>query len=175
MWKTWLTGLAGLGVMACAGVAASEPERRPADRQPSGSRIWDRTLTAGTLIEATICNTPGGPLTATVTADVRNGGRWVVIPAQSAVGLRIASAGPGAGKRRIALDVTSVTVAGQVYPLSATIELAPGREAVVVAPGTRILFVLPDGLTLARQRAGSDSVVASSLDAPPIARPARSC
>jgi hypothetical protein len=170
MWKTWISGILGLGLMACAGAAASEPDHSRADRRPSGSGIWDRTLAAGTLIEATICNTPGGPLTALVSADVRNGGRWVVIPAGSAVGLRLAPDGRVGGTRparaALALDVTSVTVAGRVYPLSATIEPAPGRVAVVVASGTRILFVLPEGLTV--------SLVASSLDAP-IALTPRSC
>jgi hypothetical protein len=54
------------------------------------------------------------------------------------------------------LDVTSVMVRGQEYPLNATMELEPaaGRRAagdVVVAAGTRILFVLPEGFTAARR------------------------
>ncbi len=121
----------------------------------------------GTLIEATIHsslswrrNRPGETLTATVSADVRNAHRWVVIPAGCPVGLRIALRGPAADKTRadakIALDVTSVTVWGQVYPVRATVELTPvavrrASREVVVAPGTRILFVLAEGLTVERR------------------------
>ncbi len=167
MSRRLLAGMLGLGFMACAGAAAREPEHRDADRWPFGNRALDRTLVVGTLIEATIQGSlswrrtkPGATLTATVSTDVRNAHRWVVIPAGSPVGLRIAHEGPATNTSqaaaKIALDVTSVTIWGRVYPVSAAVELTPlavrraGGEAVVVASGTRILFVLPEGLTVER-------------------------
>jgi hypothetical protein len=133
--------------MACSPIAAREPER-DAGKGKLGDRALDRTLVVGTLIEATIQGPPswrpnkrGETLTATVSADVRNARRWVVIPARSPVGLRIAEGG-------VALSVISVTVSGQVYPVTATV------KDMVAAPGTRIRFVLPEGLTVARRLGG---------------------
>jgi hypothetical protein len=157
----------GLGLVACSIATAREPEHRDADRSPLGTRALDRTLVAGTLIEATIPSslaarrhTPGETLTATVSADVRNAQRWVVIPAGCPVGLRIAVGGPATNKSQadatLPLDITSVTVWGQTYPVNATGELTPrsvrGTSRTVGAgvPGTRILFVLPEGLTVER-------------------------
>jgi hypothetical protein len=177
MSRAVLRGALVLGLMACSSVAAREP----------GDRALDRTLVAGTLIEATIqdalswrCNKPGATLTAIVSADVSNGRRWVVIPARSPVALRIAPAGRGPVTNksqadvRIALDVTSVTVSGQAYPVSATVDLtlAAVRWAshdVVVAPGTQIRFVLPSGFTISRR------LIASSFDARQIRAPAHRC
>src|SRR4029077_4365567 len=137
---------------------------------------------------------PGAPLTATVSADVKNAHRWVVIPAGCPVGVRIALLGPATNKSQadadmVLLDVTAVTVWGQVYPVSATVEVTPMAvrgvvREVVVAPGTRILFVLPEGLTVERPRGEVQDVyasalsrlrVASSFDAQPIRAPAHSC
>lgn len=148
----------GLGLVACSSAAAREPDHRDADRWPFGNRALDRTLVVGTLIEATIHsplswrrNKPGAPLTATVSADVRNGHGRVVIPAGCPVGLRIALRGSPANTSqagaKLLLDVTSVTVWGQVYPVGATVELTPVAEA----RGTRVLFVLPEGLTVERR------------------------
>jgi len=156
MSRTLLAGMLGLGLMACSGAAAGEPEHGHADRWHLGNGALDRTLVVGTLIEATIQDSlswrrtkPGATLMATVSADVKNAHHWVVIPAGSPVGLRIAQWRPATHKSqpdaKMALDVTSVTVWGQVYPLSGTVELTP----VAVAPGTRILFVLPEGFTAA--------------------------
>ena len=167
MSRTLLAGMLGLGLVACASAAAREPEHRDADRWPFGNRALERTLVVGTLVEATIDrslsrrrNKPGETLTATVSADVRNAHRWVVIPAGCPVGLRIALRGPAAntshGDANLLLDVISVTVWGQAYPVRATVEWTPvavrpaSREAVVVASGTRILFVLREGLTVER-------------------------
>jgi hypothetical protein len=115
------------------------------------------------LIEATIPSsisgrrhTPGETLTATVSADVRNAQRWVVIPAGCPVGLRIAVWGPTTNQSQpdapLLLDITSVTVWGQEYPVRATVEVMPRprREVGAVGPRTRILFVLPEGLTVER-------------------------
>ena len=140
MSRMLLAGMLWLGLEACSSAAAREPVRRDADRRPLADRALDRTLVAGTLIQATIHSsrrdTPGATLTATVSADVTNAHRSVVIPAGCLVRLRIARRGAAT-----LLDVTSVTVGGQVYPVSAT----------AVARGTRILFVLPEGFTAARR------------------------
>lgn len=161
MWRSWLEGMLALGVLACVGAQASEPERGAADVWRPGNRTWDRTLPAGTLVEAITCHEIDGTLTAVVSGDVRNARRWVVIPAGSPVGLRIV---PGRHSP-VALDITSVTVAGAMYPLTGT----------VAAMGTRVLFVLRDGLTVAPHRAASASIVASPFDAGAIRLPTRSC
>ncbi|HXI65054.1 MAG TPA: hypothetical protein VNH14_11155 [Gemmatimonadales bacterium] len=189
MSRMLLAGMIGLGLTACSGALAGEPEH--AERWQLGHRALDRTLVVGTLIEATI--QPGAPLTATVSADVKNAHRWVVIPAGCPVGVKIALLGLAADKSqadaKMLLDVTSVTVWGQVYPVSATVEVTPTAvrgviREVVVAPGTRILFVLPEGLTVERPRGEVQDVyatalsrlrVASSFDAQPIRAPAHSC
>jgi hypothetical protein len=167
MSRTLLVGVLALGLVACSSAAAREPEHRDADRSPVGSHALDRTLVVGTLIEATMPSSrpgrrykPGETLTATVSADVRNAQRWIVIPAGCPVGLRIAPWGPATSKRQadatLLLDITSVTVWGREYPVSATVELTPvavrgtSRGVGAVAPGTRILFVLREGLTVER-------------------------
>jgi hypothetical protein len=167
MWRTWLAGILTLGLVACSGAAASEPQLARAEPWRPGDGTWDRTLAVGTLIEATTCNELDGTLTAMVSGDVRNARRWVVIPARSPVGLRIVP-----GRRAvIALDITSVTIEGAVYPLTATIALTP----LVPVSGTRILFVLRDGITVARPRALPASQVASPFDAHPLQVPPRNC
>lgn len=168
MSRTMLAGMLGLGLAACVAAAAGEPALSNPDRRPLGSPAVNRTLVVGTLIEATIHsplpwgrNQPGETLTATVSADVRNAHRWVVIPAGSRVGLRIAPRGPanqGQAYPRMVLDVTSLTVWGQIYPVSATVDVTPvagggaSREVVGRAPRRRILFVLREGLTVERPR-----------------------
>jgi hypothetical protein len=153
-------GMLGLGLVACSTVAAREPDRAA-----------DRTLVAGTLIEAQLedsrswrRNPLGETLTATVSADVTNALRWVVIPAGSPVGLRIAHWRPATNRNqadaRITLDVLSVTVRRRLYPVRASVELTPvavrqpSGEVVAVASGTRILFVLSEGFTAATRLGG---------------------
>jgi len=155
-------GMLGLGLAACSSAVAREPDRRDAELWPFGSRAVDRTLVAGTLIQATIHGSlswrhkkPGETLTATVTADVRNAQRWIVVPAGCPVGLRIALLGPVAKSQadaRLLVDVTSVTVWGQVYPVTATVALTP----VAGAQETRILFVLSEGITVERRPREAD-------------------
>jgi hypothetical protein len=169
--RVLFTRILGLGLMACATADAREPEHGNADRWPYGERAVDRTLVAGTLVGATIessllrrRNNPGDTLTATVSTDVRNAHHWVVIPAGCPIGLRIAVAGPAAQKShadaKLRLEVTSVTVWGQVYRVGATADLTPqtlrgaSREAVVPSR-TRFLFVLPEGLTVERRPDGA--------------------
>lgn len=148
-----------LGLMACSSIAAREPEPAVV-----------RSLVAGTLIEVTIQdshswrrNPLGDALTATVTADVTNAGRWVVIPAGSTVGLRIAHWRRATSRRpadaRITFEVFSVTVRRRWYPVRAMVEMTPvavrpSGEVAAVASGTRIRFVLPEGFTAARRLGG---------------------
>ena len=161
MSRTVLAEMLVLGLMACSSVAARELD----------DRAVDRTLVAGTLIEATIerpsswrRNPLGETLAATVNADVTNARRSVVIPVGSPVGLRIAHWRPATSKSqadaRITLEVFSVTVGRRWYPVRATVELTPvpvrqpSGEVVVVAARTRILFVLSEGFTAATPLGG---------------------
>jgi len=163
-----LAGMLSLCLAACSSAVAREPQPRDADSWPPGNRALERTLVVGTLIVATIQeslswrrNRPGDTLTATVSADVRNARRWVVIPAGSPVGLRIAHWGPatspGHADARVTLEVFSVTVRRRLYPVYATVALtglvvsSRSGEGAVVASGTRILFVLPEGLMVERR------------------------
>ena len=163
MSRTLLAGMLGLGLAACASAVAKEPAHREADRQ-FGNRALERTVVVGTLVQATIQSAlsrgrdkAGAMLAASVSADVRNARRWIVIPAGSPVGLTIKQWGT-----TLLLDVSSVTVWGQVYIVRATAELTPlplpgtGGD-VVVAPGTSIQFVLSEGLTVERRPAGPSS------------------
>ena len=170
MVRVLLTGMLMLGLMACSSVAAREPDR-DAGNGRVGDRALQRTLIAGTLIEATIegsrswrRNPLGETLTAIVNADVRNADGWVVIPAGAPVGLRIAHwrrpATKSQADARITLAVLSVTVRRQLFPMRETVDVTPvpvrqpSGEVVVVAPGTRIRFVLSGGFTAARRLGG---------------------
>jgi hypothetical protein len=153
--RTLRTGMLGLCLAACSNAVARVPEDRDALRATGGIRALDRTLVAGTLIEATINqtlswrrNTPGEPLTAIVSADVRNAHRWVVIPAGSALALRV----PRRPSTTMLLDVVSVTVRGRANPVRATMEVAPAAAGdVAVESGARVLFVLSEGFTAERR------------------------
>jgi len=129
-----------LGLLACTSVAAKEPD---------GDRALDRTLVAGTLIEATIedvrawrRNPLGETLTALVNADVRNADGWVVIPAGSTVGLRVARWQPPS----LTFKVLSVTFSRRLYPMRETV--------VVVGQGRRIAFVLSERFTASKRLGG---------------------
>jgi len=131
MSKTLLAGMLVLGLVACSPASGKEEANstgRVVDAAPA-----QRTLVAGTQIEATIedslssrHNKAGETVTATVSADVRDGRGHVVIPAGSALGLRIAELEPATNKSqddgKIALDVPSVTVRGQVYRVSTRLD-----------------------------------------------------
>jgi hypothetical protein len=170
MSRTVGTAMLMAGLMACSSVAAREPER-DAGSGDLGDGVLQRTLVAGTLIEATIedsrswrRNPLGETLTASVNADVRTVGDWVVIPAGSLVGLRIAHwrrpTIKSEADARLTFAVVSVTVRRQQYPMRETVEMTPmaGRqsrgELVAVASGTRIWFVLSKGFTAARRSGG---------------------
>ena len=157
--KSALFLLPVLGLMACTSVAAREPDV-----------AVGRSLVAGTLIEVTIPdahswrrNPLGEVLTATVTDDVTNAGRWVVIPAGSAVGLRVArwrrATRTSQADARITFDVFSLTVRHRWYPVRAMAEttplaVRPSGAVAAVASGTRIRFVLSDEFTAARRPGG---------------------
>jgi hypothetical protein len=172
-----VAGLVGPGLIACSGAAAGEREESHPNHWQPRTRALDRTLVAGTLIEVRIDrsvslrNKPGELLAATVSADVRNARRQVVVPAGCPVELRIAlgepAANTGDAPARMRFDVTSLTVSGRVYPVNTTGELAPlaARRAsrdVVVAPGTQMLFVLAEGLTVETPVEPAESWLASS-------------
>jgi len=170
MSRRLLVGGFVLGLMACSTVVAREPDR-DAGNGELGDRGLQRTLVAGTLIEATIDGSRswrrhplGETLTASVNADVRNAGDWVVIPAGSRVGLRIAQwrrpVTKSQADARLTFVVLSVTVHRRLYPMRETIEVTPvpvrqpSSELVAVASGTRIRFVLSQGFTAARRSGG---------------------
>jgi len=158
MSRALLAGMFGLGFVACSSVVAKESE------DANRGRALDRTLSVGTLVEAKLQDSPpwrrkqpGETVRANVSANVQNAHRSVVIPAGCLVRLRIArrasASKSGEGHANVALQVTSVTVGGKVYPVSTTAELTQGvgrtSQDTVVPSGT-ILFVLPEGLTVER-------------------------
>lgn len=99
---------------------------------PAPSRRRTLTLGSNTSIEATTQRTissrndkAGESFTATVSSDVKNGQGRVVIPAGSTINLTItelqAANDKGKADGRITVLVSSVTVEGRTYPISAGI------------------------------------------------------
>jgi hypothetical protein len=144
-----------LGVMACAGAAAKEG---PAHNGSGGTATTDRWLATGTRVDATIAteissrtNTAGETLHATVSHDIMDTDGAVVIPAGSSVVLTIAALAPtnnnGSSDEKFSLVVSSVTVNGQAYSLTASLEPVPyqlkgqgitGKTAAKIGVGTAI-------------------------------------
>jgi len=131
-----------LALTACSSVAAKEPER-----EAGGALL--RTLVVGTLVEATIeegrswrRNPLGETLIAMVNADVRNAYDRVVIPAGSAVALKVVRW----RSPNLTFKVVSVTIARRLYPM--------GETVVVVGSGTWIAFVLSEGFTAGKPLGG---------------------
>jgi hypothetical protein len=125
MSRTLLAAILVLGLAACSPASGKDAD--------SGNRSAQRTLVEGTRIEATIGdalssrhNEAGETLAATVSADVEDGSGHVVIPAGSAVALRIVQLEPATNKSqddgKITLEATSVTVRGRVYTMSARLD-----------------------------------------------------
>ena len=125
-----VVGFVVLGLQGCSPVAANETTdtHRSLARQ---STRW--TLEAGTLIQATTQvpvssgrNKAGETLIALVSGDVEDADGQVVIPAGSRVALRIAQLQPATNKTgqdgKITLDVTSLTVRNQEYPVRIRVE-----------------------------------------------------
>jgi hypothetical protein len=160
MCKSILTVLLSLSFVACTSGAAKDAPN--ADAKTAGKTgifsSSDRSLASGTRVNATIenalssrTNKPGETLRATVSSDVKNARGTVVIPAGSTVQLTIEQLEPGSDQvrpeGRLNLLVNSVTVKGQVYPVSASLSPVPhsmkGRgittdEAARVGAGTAI-------------------------------------
>lgn len=123
-----------------------------------GTTASARTLPSGTRIDATTrtalssrTNKSGERLSATVSGDVRDARGGVVIPSGSVVTLTIDKLEPGSAQirpeGRLSLIVNSVSVDGQSYPLTATLDAVPhqlkGRgvtsdEALRIGAGTAI-------------------------------------
>jgi len=111
------------------------PAPRPAPSPPPSpppSRSGSLTLASGSQVEATTLRTissrndkAGGTFTASVSSDVKDSKGRVVIPAGSTVTLSITELQPANDKSkvdgRITIAVSSITVRGQTYPVSATI------------------------------------------------------
>ncbi len=104
--------------------------RSPTRPAPSPNRSL--TLASGTAIDATTQRTissrhdkAGETFTASVSSDVKDGKGRVVIPAGSTLNLTITELQPANDKSkadgRITVLVSSVTVGGQTYPVSASI------------------------------------------------------
>jgi hypothetical protein len=134
MSKTLLAGMLVFGLVACS--AASGKEETASTARTVISRPTQRTLSSGTSIEARIQdslssrhNKAGETLRATVSADVKDAYGQVAIPAGSPVELRVAQLEAATNKSqadgKIALVVTSVTVRGQKYQVSSTVNSVP--------------------------------------------------
>ena len=134
MSKTWLAGMLLLGFVACS-PASAKPEAGGTAVAVS-SQPAQRTLVSGTTIEARIQdslssrdNKAGETLRATVSADVKDKYGQVAIPAGSPVQLRVAQLEAATNKSqadgKIALVATSLTVRGQTYQISSTVNSVP--------------------------------------------------
>ncbi len=118
--RTLLGGLAVAGLVAC-------------DKgKPGSTADASRVLESGIRIEATTDRTissrddkAGETFTASVSSDVTDGRGRVVIPAGSTLNLSItqlqSATDKGKADGRITVRVSSVTIAGETYPISATI------------------------------------------------------
>lgn len=161
MMRSLFTGLLAVGLVACTGGAAKELPSQDAAATAAtgtpGSRTG-RSLESGTRVGATIqealssrTNKAGETLRATVSRDIRDASGGVVIPAGSTATLTIEQLEPGSDQvrpeGRFALAVSSVTVDGREYPVTADLEPVPhhlqGRgvttdEAARVGAGTAI-------------------------------------
>jgi hypothetical protein len=135
MSQTLLAGMLALGVVACS-PANAKPEAGSTTAKAVSTLPAQRTLVSGRQVEARIQdsissrhNAAGEMLRATVSADVKDAYGRVVIPAGSAVTLRITQLEAATNKSdadgKIALEVTSVMVRGQGYSVNASVESVP--------------------------------------------------
>jgi len=106
---------------------------RPAAAAPAARAApTSYALAAGTLIEAEISDEissrhahAGDAFTARVTEDVRSAGDWVAIPAGATVHGTITEVSPADNTRStgtLTLAISSVTVAGSLYDMDASID-----------------------------------------------------
>jgi hypothetical protein len=130
MIRITLASIAVAALVGC-GTGASQGENATAD-VPAQSVASTLTLASGTAIDATTERTissrtdkAGETFTASVTSDVKDARGRVAIPAGSTVTLTITELQSADDKSkadgRITVDVTSVTVNGTAYPVSAVI------------------------------------------------------
>lgn len=162
-------GLAGLLVLC---LAACTGDVKPATREPLPP---EQALASGARIGATLqdavtsrTNKKGDTLHAIVSGNVNGPHGGVVIPAGSSATLTIRELEPGNDQAnpegRLLLVVSSVTVNGESYPVSADLEAVPShlearntptdeakgkgraRRDVVVSAGTPIVFALTNSL-----------------------------
>ena len=164
MTKTLLTTMLVAGLAACTGGSAKDlPNKGAADGGAASGRsgrttLAGRALASGTRVNATTqqalssrTNKSGETLRATVSSDVKDARGAVVIPAGSSVTLTIDKLEPGSDQvrpeGRLSLVVSSVTVNGQNYPLSASLEPVAHRlegrgvttdEAARIGAGTAV-------------------------------------
>jgi len=134
MSKTLLATTLMLGLVACS--PASAKDEAASTTKAVSTAPAQRTLSSGTSVEATIQdalssrnNKAGETLRATVSADVKDKYGQVAIPAGSPVQLRVAQLEAATNKSqadgKIALEVTSMTVRGQTYQISSTVNSVP--------------------------------------------------
>ena len=148
-----------IGVAACTnGDAKEAPARDGTTARAASSAPSERLVASGTRVSATLesglssnVNKSGETVRASVSADVSDGRGHVLIPAGSIVTLTIDKLEPGSDQirpeGRLWLNVTSIAVRGQSYPLSATLDPVPhhmkGRgitsdEALRIGAGTAV-------------------------------------
>lgn len=134
MSKTLLSGMLVLGLVACSSGVAEE--KAAAARAAANNRPYvpaERTLESGTRIGAQIQdslssrrNKAGETFTAIVSGDVKDDNGYVVIPAGSPVALMIGQLEPATNTSqkdgKIAFSVSSVSVRGRVYQVSADLD-----------------------------------------------------
>lgn len=134
MSKILLSGMLVLGLAACSSSAAEQ--KAAADRAAAANRTYvaaERTLESGTRIGAQIQDSlssrrdkAGETVRAIVSGDVKDDAGRVVIPAGSSVELMIGQLEPATNVAqkdgKIELNVRSVSVRGQVYQVSASLD-----------------------------------------------------
>jgi hypothetical protein len=135
MLRSLYAGAVVLGLAACANGTAKDA---PADaaRAAAGyptTKETGRSLASGTHVAATIqtaltsrTNKAGETVRALVSLNVTDANGRVVIPAGSTVALRVLQLEPGSDQvrpeGRLSLEVTSVTIDGQSYDVSAALD-----------------------------------------------------
>jgi hypothetical protein len=165
-----------VALVACSDVSAkgtpAAAASAPAATGTPGSSTG-HSLASGTRISATIqeslssrTNKPGETLRAIVSGDIADTRGGIVIPAGSVATLTIEQLEPGSRQARpqgrLALSVSSVTVNGRAYAVTAKLQPVPhhleGRTEttddarrvgdVIVSAGTPIVFTLAQSLNI---------------------------
>lgn len=131
MEETRFVSVVLMGLLACGG-GASQGENGLGAGLPPKAAARTLSLASGTTIEATTERTitsrtdkAGETFTASVTSDVKDARGRIAIPAGSTITLTITELQPANDKSkadgRITVQVTSVSVGTESYPLSASI------------------------------------------------------